>query len=371
MKAASASCLEALAEGSFQKWYTGDLWYDGARLLQDIPLRVSSLTDDDSRAVKAQGSVQVVWTDTFGRSVLPVAAGDPFSPFGSELAISAIVNAGGFRERIPMGWFQIDDVPEMRDETMFWKGMTVTNGTTLDLSLQDRLVQVQRDRFNVPSAPTQLGSVWDEIGVLTGLQLMRSLPDAPINRSVVYQEDKLEAVLDLSDILAGVPYMSPDGALTMRPKAWPAPVDTLRRGNKGTIVRIGRGMSAEEVYNDVVFRGQGDQQDQVLASSQIKQGALRVSNLNGSRSPAHRRPTFRSNQFVTTRAQAQAYTDSELVRVSDLRAVQWPITEIWNPTREVGDVVNVIDEQDTPVLCRIRSISRGQGPTQEVTVIRA
>lgn len=370
MRSASPDLILALQKGSFQKWYTGDLWYDGVRYLQDLPLTVNSLSDDEARAIKSQARVSVTWTDTYGKSKLPVLAGDQFSPFGWELAIYAIVSLGGVETRIPMGWFQIVEIPSMFDETMFWQGSTITTGSRLELVLMDRLIQVQRDEFNVPSAPLSTVSVWDEIGRLTGLPLIRSLADATISRAVAYQNDRLQAVLDLADILGGVPYMDDSGALTMRPKVWGAAVDTMRRGNEGSIVSIGRGMSGEGVYNAVVFRGYSDAQAIVWTQSEIKGGSLRTKNEDGSRSPAHRRPTFRSNEFVSTEAQARAYTDAELVRVSTLNSVKWPITETWNPLREVGDVVNVVDEQGNTVLCRIITIYRNGGPTQEVTVVR-
>lgn len=370
MRRSTPQLVEVL-RGSFSHWYEADLWYDGQRRLQDIPLNITELSDDDSQAVKSWASAKLTWTDAFGRSILPVAIGDLFSPFGAELAIYAVTSAGSFRERTEMGWFQITDVPSMRDQTMFWKkrNRIIVTGSVLELTLKDRLVQVQRDTFDVPSAPiVPLLTVWNEIGRITGLQLTRSIPDGSISRSVAYQEDRLEAVLDLADIIGGVPYMASDGTLTMRPKVWPAAVDTMRRGDGGSIINIGRGMSAEGVYNAVIFRGQDDNQGKVLATSEIISGPFRTKNPTGSRSPAHRRPTFRSNQFVKSKAQAQAYTDSELARVSTLGATKWPITEIWNPLREVGDVVNVVDEYGNTVLCRVVSIKRSGGHTQEVVV---
>jgi hypothetical protein len=370
MKASTNNCRAALGTGSFVKWYVADLYYDGERRIENVPIKDLNLTEDDSRAIKAQGGCSIVWTDDYGQSIMPVNIGDLFSPFGSELALYAIVAGGTFTERIPMGWYQIVDVPTMRDQTMFFNDRLITVGTTLELKLQDRFSQIQKDQFDVPSAPSQLESVWDEIGILTGLQLTRTIPDAPISRSVVYQEDRMQAVLDLADIIGGVPYATPDGTLAMRTKTWGARVDTLRRGDEGSIVSIDKGMSADQVYNKVVFRGQGEQQDQVLASSEIRIGALRTQNPDGSRSPAHRRPTFRSNQFVTTAAQAKDYTDSELDRVSTLNAIQWPITELWNPLRELGDVLDVVDEHNITRTARITALSRSQAATQKVMVTR-
>jgi hypothetical protein len=371
MKASSDTLQEVLAVGPFAFWYVADLWYDGQRRLQDIPLGDVQLNEDDSRAVKAQGSCNVYWTDDFGRSVMPVAPGDLFSPFGSELAIYAMVSIGTFTERIPMGWYQIVDVPTMRDSTMFWRRRElITTGTVLELRLQDRFIQIQNDRFDVPGSPSQLLSVYAEIAALTGLQITKSLPDTAITRSVAYQEDKMQAVLDLADLLGGVPYAAPDGTVAMRPKAWGAPVDTLRGGDRGALVTINKGMTADGVYNVVAFRGQGDKQDQVLSRSEVKYGPLRTKNADGTRSPAHRRPTYRSNQFVNTNQQAQAYTDSELARVSTLSAIQWPIEEVWNPLRELGDVLTVVDEHDDDFLVRVTAIDRSRGRTQKVTVAR-
>lgn len=370
MREATENLKGALATGSFQFWYVADLWYDGLRRLENVPLSLDTLTDDDSRAVKAQAGGTVTWIDAYGESILPVTPGDLFSPFGSELALYAIVSVGGVETRIPMGWFQITDVPSMRDETQFWDGRNIVTGSSIELVLMDRLVQVQRDDFDVPSAPTNLVSVWSEIGRITGLKLVRSITDAPISRSVPYKEDRLQAVMDLADIIGGVPYMDSYGSLTMRPKAWPAAVDTMRRGDDGSIVQIKRGMSPEEVYNTVVFRGKSGDATSVWATSRVEEGPLRARNGDGSRSPAHRRPTFRASEFITTDFDAQFYTRSELARVANLRSVKWPIIETWNPLREVGDVVNVVDEHDVSVLCRIVSISRSNAATQEVVVIR-
>lgn len=372
MRAATAACAEVLAHGSFTMEYAADLYYAGERVLASLPVGKVRITEDDSRAVKASGSCTITWADDFGRSIMPQDIGDMFSPFGSELALYALVSAGTvLAERIPIGWFQITDVPTMRDATMFFQSRRITTGTVLELTLQDRFVQIQRDTFDVPSAPSQTASVWQEIGTLTGMPMVRTIPDAPISRTVAYQEDRMQAVLDLADIIGGVPYATPTGALSMRTKTWGATVDTLRRGDDGTIVSIDRAMSADGVYNKVVFRGQDDAQGTVLASSEILAGPLRTRNADGSRSPAHRRPTFRSNQFVTTEDQAQAYTDSELARVSTVKAAQWPITEVANPLRELGDVVDVVDEQGNTVHARIVALDRSEGATQKTTVTRA
>lgn len=366
----SAELAGVLERGSARFWYEGDLWYDGQRRLAGVPLAHPRLDEDDSRIVKSQGSCSIAWSDPMGKSILPREIGDIFSPFGSELALYARIQVGQFIERVPMGWYQIVDVPQMRDNTMLWRGRTITTGSRLDLKLMDRMVQVTNDEFDVPTAPTTLSSVMDESRRITGLQISKSIPDGPISRAVAYKDSKGQAVLDLADIIGGVPYITRDGALSWRPKAWPAATATLKRGDSGTITDIEKGMSADGVYNKVVFRGQGAQQDQVLATSEVTSGPLRTANADGSRSPAHKRPTFRSNQFINTNAQALAYTNSELVRVRTLNAAKWVLTTFWDPRLELGQVLNVIDEQGETVLVRVIGISRDGGATQRVTVSR-
>jgi hypothetical protein len=366
----SAALESALMGGSVKFWYEGDLWYDGERRLTNLPLKDTKLSDSDSRAVKTQGSTRIVWSDSIGSSILPREIGDVFSPFGSELALYARVQVGSFTERVSMGWFQIVDVPEMRDQTMYWGGRTITTGSSLTLQLMDRYVQITGDEFDAPTAPVDLTSVWSEIGRITGLQLVRAIADAPISRSVAYKNAVHDAVGDLADILGGTPFITRDGALSMRPKLWPGPVKEMRRGEHGTIVDIAKGMSSSGVYNKVVFRGQGDLQDQVLAISEVRSGPLRTQNPDGTRSPAYKRPTFRSNDFVSTLEQAQAYTDAELVRVRTLNAVPWELTTFWDPRDELGDVWSVSDEHDETTLVRVVAITRDGGATQKVTVAR-
>jgi hypothetical protein len=78
-------------------------------------------------------------------------------------------------------------------------------------------------------------------------------------------------------------------------------------------------------------------------------------------------PYYYSSQYITTQAQAQAYATKQLARVSQLRSLTYDLTEVFNPLREVGDVLNVYRLGDSFV-CRITDISRDTGATQTLTV---
>lgn len=351
--------------GSFDHFYTADVYYAGERRLADVPITGVRFGEDGNAEIQQSGSFTLVWTDAYGKSISPAEIADVLAPFGAEVYLYSHVQAGPFSERIPLGQFTITDVPSARDEDMLFRGEWVTVGSVVEIEFKERLVKVQDDRFDVPSAAKDLSSVWAELGRLTNLQLLRTVTDAPIPRSVVYEEDRLEAVYNLMDVLDAVPHMTADGALAGRPKAWPVPVDSLTRA--GSIVSVGRSMSPAQVYNRVAFRGKSGDQEIIRAAVEVKTGPLRAKNADGSPSPFGRKTFFVSSDYVTNGVQATEYVNRELPRVSRLRSVQVPVTETFNPSRERGDVVTI--ERATNTLTgRIVSIDRDQGPTQTMMV---
>lgn len=143
-------------------------------------------------------------------------------------------------------------------------------------------------------------------------------------------------------------------------------VPGIRIPSRGTLVGVRRGMSADGVYNRVVVRAQG-QQVGVLAAREIADGALRAANDGGADSPFGRVPYFYSSQLITTLAQAQAYVDTWLPRLSRPQAVVLDIVEMVNPLREVGDVLTV-RRRGEEFPARVMRVDRGSGKTQSLKV---
>lgn len=368
MRAHTEQCRQVLAH-SFHREWVADLYYDGARRLSDLPISNPSFSDDGDAKVQQTGSVTVSYSGNFAETIVPKTAADYLAPFGAELAIYVLIKAGPFIERIPMGWYRITEPSDSYEAATIFQGRRIVVGSTVKLALQDRLVRVQRDRFDLPSSPPQRESVLAELGRLTGMQITRQVEDGTIPSGVVYEEDRLEAVYDLTDVLDAVPCPLPDGSLGQRPNVWPEPVDALRRGDGGTLMSVGRSMSADRVYNRVAIRSASTDQRVILAAIDITDGPLRASNPNGTVSPFGRATYFYSSEMITTEEQALAYAQQLLPRVSSLRAVEVPVVEKFNPLREVGDVLQV--ERDDPAesfVGRIKKISRGEGVTQQLTM---
>lgn len=367
MRTGSAQLREIL-RGSFDHGFTLDLYYDGARRMQNVPCKNVELREDGDAKIQQSGSLTIVWTDEFAQSISPTEVGSVLAPFGSIIHLSSIVSTKeGFSERVLLGQYEITDVPLMVDEDMLFQGQLVTISSTVRIEFKERLAGVEFDRFDVPFQPSSLASTYDELGRIAQLPITRTLPDAPISRSVVYEESRLDAVYDLSEQLGGIPHMTAHGTLSQRPKDWGAPVDDLRRGDRGSVVKIGRALSASGVYNRVAVRGKTDDQTAILATAQITDGALRVANPDGSRSPFGRRTRFLSSEYVVTNDQAQGWANSELPRSSSIRAAIVPVVEIYNPLRERGDVVTLHRARDE-VLARVVTVDRSADARMDLTV---
>lgn len=360
--------LAGVLSGAFDQYWSADLIYNGELRLPGVPLVVPKFGEDADAKVQQTGSCTIAWTDTFGRAMSPREITDAFAPFGAQLRVYSNIIAGPFRQRMQYGVFDITDVPSAYDEDMVFRGVVVSAGSLIELELAEQLEGVGQETFDVPTPPSQLVSAWTEASVVSGLQLSRTLDDAPITRSIMWPESKLDALYELFDvILDGIPHMTADGTLSGRPNQWPEPVHTLRRGQSGQIVRVGSSMSPARVYNRVAVRATSGDQKAILAVAEITDGPLRVRNPDGSRSPYRARTFYQSSEFVTTKAQAQAWADSTLPKVSTLRAQVIPVTMTFDPRIERGDVLT-LERLRGDQIVRVRSIERSARGTQSLTV---
>ncbi|MFF9565724.1 hypothetical protein ACF1AJ_20415 [Leifsonia sp. NPDC014704] len=366
--------LKGALTGSFDWRWVADIVFNGARVMQDVPVTAPNFRDSGSSLVQSTGECTILYQDDFARSIAPSQIGDLLAPFGTQVAVSVIVSVGdAFQERVAMGKYLIADTPSIRTNRYRFNGVTVSAGDSIDLTLKDLFLGVQQDRFDTPGSAPDLTSVWREYQRLTGLPVTRTVPDAPIPATVAYQEDKLQACYDLATVLDAVAYLTPDGTAAMRPNVWPAPVDTINSKDidpdGGTLVDVVPTLSNEDVYNAVVVRGKAADGSQiVLAGRELTEGPLRAKNPDGSMSPFRRKPYYYSSDYITTSAQAAAYATQQLPRVSRLRSLTYEVEEIFNPLREVGDVVKV-NRLGQSFTARVTDIARSGGATQKLSVV--
>ncbi|MDN4616402.1 hypothetical protein P5G50_18295 [Leifsonia sp. F6_8S_P_1B] len=358
----------SVLKGSFNHHYEADIFYGGERRLAGVPITSPEHKEDGAAAIQQSGSFTIVWMDDFGKSISPRQIGDTLSPFGPEVHLYSVLTVGKRASaRVKLGQFPITNVPSAVDQEMEFRSELITVGSVVELEFKELTTKIDRDRFDVPTAPTVLKSVWDEVARITGAQITRSVPDAAISRAVMYQENRLDAVADLLDILDAVPHVTADGTLGARPNAWPDPVDSLQDGDGGSLVSVGHAMNADETYNRIAFRGKSGQQQMILASAEITSGPLRTKEPDGTPSPFGRVTRFVSSDYITTTQQAQDYVNRELERTAGLGVVVVPVVETFNPLRERGDVIELRERRGAR-LGRIRSINRDDSMKQSMNV---
>lgn len=227
---------QVLARGSFDAQWTMDVFYDGLRRMQDVPVTNVQINEDGTAKVQQSGSLVIVWQDPQGKSIAPRTVDDILSPFGTALRLYQIISTGPlFTERVPMGSFVISDTPTIESVPWSFNGRILSKGDRIKVTFKDPFYKVQRNRFDVPGVTPSLTSVYAEIQRLTRLPITRNplVPDGPIPRAMVYEEDRLDAVYELANVLDALPYMMADGTVSLRPKNWTPVVDTIAAANAG------------------------------------------------------------------------------------------------------------------------------------------
>lgn len=333
-RAVSTQAASLIADGNFDRVWVADLMYDGDRRLANVGLESPRLSWDGSQQIVGSGSVRVVWSDDHASSMVPKQVGDWFSPFGAELQIDCIIGAGVFAERVPMGRFVVESVPDTVEAELLWNGRLIHPGESFGVNLRDPFIRVVRNRFTFPTRAVAT-SAWDEIQNITGLPVIRNVDDVSIPEAVTHDEDRAKAVADIFDRLGAWPMVDSAGVLTARPKAWPGSVGSL----DGGVVEAPRSLTSEFTYNRVAVEGKSDDGNPVYGSAEVTDGYLRVANSDGTPSPFGVSTYRYQSNYLSSKPQCDAYALELLERVSKIRNVTRRVVERFNPLREVGDVL--------------------------------
>lgn len=355
MISASDEVAALVRSGGYRLEYVADVIVDGERVLEAYPLTSADLSCDGDAKVRATGRAVVQYSDDQGGSILPSDITSWLTPYATVLEISHRFTAGEFQESVLLGTFKIIRVTDPQDSRKPFQGTYISLGSSVGLQLADLFRVTDRERFPAPFGPSDLSSVFAEIGRLTLLPLLRNVDDVPISRAVTYKDNRLDAVFDLATMLGGVPYVNAFGQVTIEPDVWPAESEEFATGSEGVIVSVlPSDLTDESIYNQVVVRSWDDGQAAILATREVASGKLRYGGVFG------RVPYFASSQYVTTVAQAEAYAEELLPQVSSVPAVQLELQVLPDPRREVGDVVP-FEWDGYSWLARIREIRRGSG----------
>lgn len=369
MRAGSELLKEALKSAVSHRLVV-DAFYGSTRSAKDIPVDQWELRWDVEGEIKSYGQLTVRYSGEMADSYSPSAFTDLLAPFGQELNILLEVSAGDFSETVQLGHYRIVSVPEARDEFMRVMGRNLTVGSSVTVQLQDRLVGLKRRGFRFEESPPALSSCWDEIGRLSGMQLIRSVPDQPVPPSVVYaaeQGGRLRAIQELAAVLGGVAYVTSDGALSVLPDSPGSTALSLALGSEGTILDVAQSMDSEGVYNTVVGNFTDADNNPITSVAQKFDGPF------GTSSPFGEYTRYYSSPLVKTQAAADSAVQKILAQATSMQTYRVPVQCLLNPLVEFGDVVSVERPVGDPLVGRVANYRFGSSRLMslEMDVARA
>ncbi|WP_307035727.1 hypothetical protein [Arthrobacter sp. B3I4] len=325
-------------------WYGGRLAYPDA-----LPVSDWQFSWDRTRQVQ---TFDITVADKDGK-LAPWLLEDPLGVGGSRLQVRYNVGGAG---SINLGWYRItrpspderwhsyriDDAGRVNPDSPVPAGkkdVLVSGGATIRVQANDLAVMIKADQLLAPESPqganpTVVGEIRRLAGDIVPVVAAAGVTDRPVNKTLIYERDRLDAIQALCKSIACDYRMNGEGQLEVYPVTKQAPVATLKGGEEGLLVKVDREQQYDGLYNRFVVTGTGTDTP-VRAIAEITAGPLSVYGPHG------RVPTFYESNMISTRDQAYDYArtmkDTHLAGLTvDLKVTCLPIPHV-----QQGDWVNV------------------------------
>ena len=308
--------------------FLGDAVISGA---EDLSVDGGTVrVDGRSNVRRSLSGLRVVSTD--GTAALCSLLGEP----GTEILVERGVRyPTGRVEYAPVGRFRIDSLTDDLEQD-----------GAVTIEAPDRSARILDDRFLAPRSATEGITIVEQITRL----IQESIPGAlvydesgsldPITGGVVWERDRLDAVISLGQAIGCDVFADPSGAFRIRPTRGLSSVRDwiVAAGTRGVLLGGQRAASREGVANLVV------------ASSSATDGSVPVYAIAEDADPLSptyvagpfgRVPRFFASPLLSTSVQCQSAADSILARTLGARGTL-ALSSIVNPALEVGDRIDVV-----------------------------
>ncbi|MDN5667044.1 MAG: hypothetical protein L0G87_01445 [Renibacterium salmoninarum] len=301
---------------------------------------------------------------------------DPLGVGGAELQVIYDVGGAG---SVNLGWYRItqsepDD--KWRAYLIDEKGrlnpnspvppdkrlVQVTGGTQIQITAQDRGRNAQNYRLIAPEsppgvAPTIVSEIRRLMDGIAPVVVTTGVIDRAVNKTLVYQDDRLNAVQDLAKRISCDVRFYGDGQCEIYPISAQPPVWVVAGGPEGALVSINRNQSLDGLYNIFVVDGTATVSGQatpVRGITQITSGPLSVTGPHG------RVPKFYSSPMISTQSEADAYARTMMnTQIAGL-TTDLKIECLPNPAIQQGDWVTVaspvVNNQEVSLIGSVKTM---------------
>lgn len=344
MRPMSELALSALSGSRVDERVVAHVWYDGRVVAPDVPVSQWSVSSDSSRQVQTQVSLTIADPDG---GLAPWALSDPLGVGGSRVQL--IYTMGHAGTTVDLGWFKIvasDPVENWVFKSAGERIVRVSGGATIPVKADDLTAVVVADRLLAPESPgagaTVLGEVRRLLKDIVPVVVADGVVDKAAPSSVVFERERMDAVVDLLETIGATYRMTGDGQLEVYPSAPGASVWEVAGGEQGVLVDVQRSQSSSGLYNAAVSEGATDDGHPLVGRAFETTGPLRWEG------PHWRVPIFHSaTGLLKTQAAVDADAATRLRGVVSNRTVTLPVTCLPHPGLQVGDVVTVFNPNVT------------------------
>lgn len=310
--------------------------------VETLDVTGGSVTVDRSQQCRRTCTVTVA-----DPALVPRTPADKLSVYGARLRVSRGVQAGQFRELVPVGVFRVDGIDGDVDD-----GPVTITGSGLEIIVAD-------DKFTAPYRASGTA-----VGAITAL-IQRSIPDAAVTSTATdaaigprtwdIEADPWAAVTELAAAIGAECYADADGTfviaelpdLLTTPPAW-----EIRVGDGGSYISATRGMSSEGVKNGWLVRGENTEVNSAPVSALVVDGDPNSPTYWDG--PFGHRPDFYTSSTLVTTGQCTAAGTLKL-RASIAPNATANLVSIGNPALEPGDVLRVVYMDGTAELHQVHS----------------
>lgn len=312
-------------------------WLGGALLSGDVPVIGGRVTAQVTQDIPERLSLTVpAQTVVDGRPFSWRPGADPSHPlarYGQELQVSVVVTssavtdgAGEWETRV--GRFLITDWSDGDDGT-------------IDVTAEGRLRRVQDALLTSPTQPAAGATLASEARRLLPAGVSAAFDPALVDRAcpagMAWSESRLEALREIADAWPALLRTDEWGQVIFRAPLpdVPAPVLTLRDGDRGTVETVGRSDTRDGAYNQVVATSSASGVEDVQAVASQASGPMAIDGEYGLVTKRW------SSPLITSSAQALRSAQTMLAS-SLLPATSVPVVCAPDPRIDLDDAVEVL-----------------------------
>ena len=346
MISASTQTASILTGSSWIYRVRVESWLNGVLLDDDVPIASGGEETDRTLRVPERVTLAVPRLKD-GVSYAPIGDDHPLATNGQRLRILlGVGQRGAALEWLQRGWFVVQD--------------SQVNGDQVDVTAAGLLALADEARLVSPFQPT--GTIGATLRGLLEPAVTVDLTGAPTDRSVPsavnFDEDRLQAVLDLLDAWAADATVNPDGVFTVVPAGQSTTaVATLSRDT--TAERVAGGSTRDGAFNVVVARGTASDGGQVQGVSYQSTGPRKY---GGPFNPLPV-PYFFSSPLLTTVGQCNAAAATVLGRLNRSGGQRYTVEAVPDPRLQAGDVVELDSDDFHVASAAIEAISLPYTPS--------